>query len=345
MNRSLTLRTLGIFIAGSCALGGCDQVVEAVQRGAEVAGGSAGAAGMGMSEDEKLGQKLNGYIGCINQTSRNVHDSADRYLQWIDLEKGITGEERTVYGLYEIRDQSACKDGIKNGNDAEPNLEELETAASAYLEALEAVELQVTDAYKYYDEKNYQDDDFAKAKEMHPTLMGAFKAFDEADLALRNVVKEQNEALHRRELVRIENEEGRKLLFHTKNVMNEAGHILEAVQEAPFEEIELSKLEEAFKLYETAVDECDTYSKEHRKETDSVIMYGGFVDSANNLKKQVKHFIRRKRDDKPWTDAENATAAEWAIRAPDGHPAKISGAFNALVDNSNHHNWTGYQPE
>ena len=48
-----------------------------------------------------------------------VRRAADRYADWVDRDKGVTGTEKNVYGIFEIGDQSACIDGVKKSGDLE----------------------------------------------------------------------------------------------------------------------------------------------------------------------------------------------------------------------------------
>ena len=346
------ITTLSLLITGLVALSGCDKLADAakaIKKGGEAAAdvaaaaGAVGANGGALTEDDKLGDKLNGYISCINGVSKRVHDAAGRYYQWVDPDKGLTGSERHIYGLYEVTNAEDCKKEITKANDAEPDMEDLETAATAFATALDGVVPVIADAHKYYDEENYKDDGFAKGKELHPKLEAGFKAFDEADLALRKLVKEHNEALHVRELERIEKEEGRKLRFHTQNVMMQAKGLLSAA-DTPFEELDQEAYNTALTAFTTAVDECESYSKAHKKETDSVMMYSMFVDAAQDLKKQGKALMRRKRDNKPWTKKELSDLGPFP-HTVEGHPVNINDKFNDLVSRSNSLNWMRYAPE
>lgn len=342
---------IGLTLVGLLAVPGCDKLAdavekgaEAVQKGAEAAGGAAGAAAGGpMTEDDKLSAKLDPYIDCINGVSSSIHRSAERYTSWVDAEAGVTGKERNIYGLYEVSDPAKCKEGITKSKAAEPSMADLEAAADAFSTAIDTVVPLVKDAHDYYDEDNYKDDAFAKGKELHPKLMAGFKAFDQADVALRALVKQHNEALHERELARVEKEQGRKLLFHTKNVMSQAKKLLVASQ-AEFETLDLEAITTAVTNYEKAVDECETYSKAHKKETGTVMMFSMFISAADDLKKQGKALMRRKRDDKPWTKKEIKALGPFA-HTVEGHPVNISDKFNDLVSRSNSLSWTRYQPE
>ncbi|MEM6991231.1 MAG: YiiG family protein [Myxococcota bacterium] len=342
---------LGLLAAGCLALVGCDKLTdavekgaEAVQKGAEAAGNAAAEQARPMTEDDKLGEKLSGYIECINGTSDSVHDSANRYFQWVDHEKGLTGKERYIYGTRELGDQKTCKDGAEKSAGLEPSLPDLEAAGKAYITALDATLPLVQEAYKYYDEENYKDDKFAKGLELHPKLVAAWEAFDKADLQLRTLVKEQNEALLERELVRVEKEEGRKLRFLSKNIMAHAKKLMNAAHHESWETLDLEALTKELTAFEAAIDETTKYADEHKKESGSIMMYSHFTDAATDLKKQAKALMRRKRDDKPWTKKELKDLGPFP-HTVEGHPVNLSKNYNDLIKQSNGLNWMRYEPE
>ncbi len=324
------------------ALTGCDKLAEAVEQGAQAAA-SAGLEADAPSADDQLSAKLQGYITCINGVSSSLSDAAERYLGYVDREAGPTKKTASSSVIYEIPDPQACLDGLRAANTAAPALDDVDAAGAAYLEALEAVIPLNAEAYTYYDNENFKDDKLAKGIELHPKLLKAFDAFKAADDTLRTVVESHNDALHERALVAVQQEHGRKLLFHTKNVMQAAKPLLAASQ-SEFATLDEKALDAAFGKFEAAVDECQTYAEAHEKEADSVTHFSWFLDEAVELKKQAKTLIRRKRDGQDWTDSE----VEFMVRHhrnPDGHPAAISDKYNDLVGNSNSLNWHFYEPE
>ena len=92
----LTRSTVALVVLGLGTLTACDKLAEAVADKAAAAAADAQQAGM--TEDDKLGNKLAGYIDCINNTSRRIGDAEDRYLDWVDPKVGITGKRRTSTG-------------------------------------------------------------------------------------------------------------------------------------------------------------------------------------------------------------------------------------------------------
>ena len=113
---------------------GCDKIVALINDGAQAAANEAGGGLTGgpKTDDDRLGEKLQAYIDCINGPATNISDSGKRYFDWIDDPKvGPTGKETSVYGLYEIRDTKPCLDGIAKAAELEPDDTDLEAAAKA----------------------------------------------------------------------------------------------------------------------------------------------------------------------------------------------------------------------
>jgi hypothetical protein len=339
----LTRSTVALVVLGLGTLTACDKLAEAVADKAAAAAVEAQQAGL--TEDDKLGNKLAGYIDCINNTSRRIGDAEDRYLDWVDPKVGITGKEKNVYGLYEISDQSTCITGIKTAADAEPDDPETEAAATEYLAALEAVMPLVNEAHKYYDEEDYKDDKFAKGKELHPKLVAAFEKFGTADDKFRKLVVDKNEALQERELARVEKEEGKKLSFHNKFVMSKAKKLVEASDVKDLKELDLAKYEVVLGEFEKAVDELEAYVKDHKAEADSVSMFSSFVSKAGEMRKAAKDLMRRKRDKPEFTPDEIEYLNQGHTHLVEGNPGAVLKVYNDLVSDSNRLNWHFYKPD
>lgn len=291
-----------------------------------------------LTEDDKLGLKLDPYIRCINATSKRVFDTADRYHLWADAKTGPTGKERHVYGLYELKAQTECLEGIADANQLEPARAELEAAAKAYAEAVETVQPLVEEAFEYYDEKNYADDDFALGKSLHAKLEAGFEAFSNADRDLRGAVEVENDGLQLRNLERLEAEEGRNLLFLAKNLMLEAKMLSRSVDATTLDELELAALSEAVDAYEAAVDEFEAYSEAHPSEEGRPLQIAMMESAATKLLKQAKTLARRKRDEQPFSEREASAKAE-------GHPTQVWAAYDDLVRQSNSLSWRDYRAD
>ena len=123
----------------------------------------------------QLTQKLNAYVGCINRLSARAFQSRARYFSWVGRH-GPTGRERIVYGTYTIYDTADCRKKISQANFMEPRDAALEAAASAYGDAVGALEPLLKEADDYYTQENYKDDRMAKGRALHPRLVAAWDA-------------------------------------------------------------------------------------------------------------------------------------------------------------------------
>ncbi|MEM7156602.1 MAG: YiiG family protein [Myxococcota bacterium] len=339
-----TTLSLVSLLAAALLSPGCD-FADALEKGAEMAvGQESNPDAPERSEHDKRGEKLQGYIQCINHASSRVHDAIRRYYSWVDFEKGVTGSEKNVYGLYEVKRDDKCLTGIDTSNAAEPKDEELESAATAWKGAYETAQAEIIEAHRYYDQKDYLDDDFAKGKEFHPKLAEAFKAFEQADRALRDAVEVRNDEIQRKNLERMEKEDGRKLRFLTALVMAEAKALLKVGDVPDYPELDLPKFEAAIAKYAAALKELNEYVEAHPKEVGTVTIFSTFHDTAGDMQTAAKELMRRKRDDKAYTDHEKIRMRSGAF-AVDGTPAKLSRAYNDLVSRSNALNWHRYQPD
>ena len=78
-----------------------------------------------------------------------------------------SGSSTAAYTIY---DTSDCKKNVEKANALEPHDADLETAASAYAEAVGKLEPLLKEADDYYSQENCKDDRMAKGKALHPRL-------------------------------------------------------------------------------------------------------------------------------------------------------------------------------
>src|SRR5262249_39563011 len=151
-----------------------------------------------------------------------------------------------------------------------PSLPDVEAAAEAYKTAGTEVVPLVQTAYKYYDQKDYQDDKFAKAKEMHGPLSDAFKKFFDADKALDAKVITLKDALDERRLKVLESDPNRKLQYLVEKSLADAKKLLEVAKVAKLEDLDEAKYQAALTAYDTDVTNLETFAAANKAETDKV---------------------------------------------------------------------------
>jgi Protein of unknown function (DUF3829) len=321
-----------LLLVCSLPLVGCkrlfQEMVEARRRALDA--GAGGASAQVMDEDQALGEKLNGYIReCLNRFSKVVHATEERYFSWADPKKGPTGRERNVYGLQEISlDPEQCRVAVSKSNAANPKKPDIERIADAYAAALSAVVPIVNEAHKYYERGDYKSDKMAKAKQLHPKLLAAFQSFDKADADLSQLVDEIQEQLDRRELVRIERDEGKKLHWYIVNTTLVAKQVLhEGAKDLA--KINLPALTAASDNFEKAVDAFEAWANQNKSEAANA---SNFLRAAKELVLAGKNLVRHIREKKPYSAAEKSrmgTSSGWMV---DGSPDQVLDRYNKLVD-------------
>jgi hypothetical protein len=285
-------------------------------------------AGPAGAETPSLTQKINAYIGCINRLSERSYDSRARYFSWAG-KNGPTGKERIIYGTYTIYDTSDCRKNVDKANALEPRDAELEAAASAYVEAVVALEPLLKEANDYYDQQNYKDDKMAKGKSLHPRLVAAWNAFASADAKLRTGIDVLQDKRAVERLAEIESTEGRKGRYHVEALMIRAKRVMRTETAAT---PNIAQITEAVADYESIVKATDEYAGANK---DSKIG-SSFVGTAKSYLTTAKQLMRRVRDKVPYSSGDkmmlNSGGGAWMV---EGSPARLTRDYNQLVESYN----------
>jgi hypothetical protein len=129
---------------------------------------------------------------CLNRYSQRAVSARDRYYAWCDRERGPTGQERYIsYGTYAFGDETGepCTNAVNSSNGLGPDDPELEAAATRYANAVAALAPTLGAAERYYDRESWRDDDMARGRELHASLVPQFDEMTAADDALRPLVR------------------------------------------------------------------------------------------------------------------------------------------------------------
>jgi hypothetical protein len=308
-----------------------DETVQAQRLAAE-----GGASGMSSEEhrradeDQALGEKLNGYIrDCLNRFSKPVRGSEERYYSWADPRRGPTGKERKMAGVDEIAmDPDQCRAAIAKSNARMPKHPEMEKKADAYAAALLEVVPVVNDAYQYYQRGNPKGDKMAKAKQLHPKLAAAFEAFDKADTELSQVVDQVQEGLDRRELVRIEKQEGKRGHWYTVQTTLLAKPLLhESAKEVS--KINLSAVVAASEEFDRAIDAFDAWAIQNKADANKT---ANFLSAAKELSVAGKSLVQRLREKRAFSVSERKRMGTSNGATVDGSPDAVLDKYNRLVE-------------
>ena len=291
-----------------------------------IAGGAALAslfADTATAQTSSLTEKLNAYVGCINRLSERSYESRKRYFSWVG-KNGPTGKERIIYGTYTIYDTSDCRKNVEMANALEPRDAELETAASAYAEAVGKLEPLLKEADDYYKQEDYKDDKMAKGRALHPRLVAAWDAFASADKALRSSVEAINDRRAVERLAAIEKSEGKKARYHIEALMIEAKRVLRTQDTA---KPDIAAITQALGEYENTVKALEQLAAEGGAKIDSF-----FISNAKSFLTSAKQLMRRIRDKVPLSQGDKMmlnAGGGWMV---EGSPQRLLRDYNQLIE-------------
>ncbi|WP_407657927.1 MULTISPECIES: YiiG family protein [Limnobaculum] len=281
-------------------------------------------------------EKMNAYIECYNALDGSIHDSISRYTSWVkNFEKGPTGKESVVYGLYEIHQNStnSCKNNITAALAIKPELKPMDEIAANYLAAAETVSAEINELNRYYDQEDYKDDNFAKGKEHNSKLVAAYKAFEPASKAFSQSISKINNERQQARLDKMEKEEGKSLNYYSLGIMLDAQTINGMIEEESFEtEKPLALVSELQSKIENARPLIEEQKKANNM---SYMSYESLLRQADSYAKAAKERIRRVRDKEPYSTGEKmnlGTSGEWMVN---GSVGKLIKEYNSLVGDYN----------
>ena len=283
-------------------------------------------SGSAVAQTDPAVAKLNAYVGCINRLSERSYSSRSRYFSWVNAKTGPTGRERIIYGTYTIYDTSGCRKGVEKANTLEPRDAALEAAATAYAEAVGALEPLLKEADDYYRAEDYKDDKMARGKALHPRLVAAWDAFASADRQLRSGVEAINDRRALEKLASIEQSEGRKARYHVEALMIQAKRVLRAQDTA---KPDLAAITQAIADYEATVKAAEQLD-------DGPKIGSMFISNAKSFLVTAKQLMRRVRDKVPYSSGDRMMLSNagsgWMV---EGSPPRLLRDYNQLIQSYN----------
>ncbi len=210
--------------------------------------------------------KNNAYVKLLNESLR-ARDSWNRYLSWVNLERGPTGKERIIYGLYSVGASSAREAiaAARKAADTPPAAPALDAAAKELASAFETVFPIMNEANDYYDRKDYMSDNAAGAKRLHGQLVPAARAFMAARDKMDNLQEELKDKLDTLELARIEKAEGKQYRWHMKRTMMLAKKAVDLMPQDPRRPGDMKEFDLAISKLADAAREFDAYVRDSGK--------------------------------------------------------------------------------
>lgn len=326
-----------LVLALASQLGACsktkDDVAVAPENAASTTAVAADAAKLDEEgQEEGIDQKLSAYIDCYNRMDGSAHRSISRYASWVkDMKAGPSGNERVVYGLYEIDGETitSCKQGFAGAAKAKPALT-LDAVGTAYIDALDALNKVVEEAYPYYDRENYKDDGFAKGKQLHVRLAAQIAGFQAASNKFSDELEKENDKRLEAQMNKLEKEQGRKLPYLQMATMHQAKQLIRLIEAESFAADQAATRLAAF---EKITDETMSFGKTSKDAMPG--SWHSFESAAEDFRKAAKERVRRVRDKVPYSEGEKMMLKPGSAWMVEGSQEKLIKAYNSLVEASN----------
>lgn len=309
------------------ACGGNDKAPKAAK--ADAAGAASDAPG-NVDAQQALTAKLNDYIDCYNGIDASVHRGITSYTRWMDdAQVGPTGKEDRGYGPAEVDDYKLkkCDEAVARALAAKPALPELDSAAKDYLAQLHALAPLAAEAYSYYNREDFEDDGFARGKQMHAPLMAALQSFTDSSERFSDALEKQNDQAQREQLAALEKADGRTMEFYRLSMMLEAKALVDFMTEDDFD---VAAGAERVAAFNAISDEAHAKVKPETRSTE----WSTFEMSAEQFRRESKERLARVRDKAPYSKIEQGWLDHPTL-APSGSPLKLMNAYNDLVQRSN----------
>ena len=220
---------------------------------------SAASAPAGEAELQAAITKSNAYTALMNRTLRAIQ-SWERYASWVDMKKGPTGKERYIdYGLYSLYDVTGEIQKAEEAAARAPKLPEIDATVLSYIKAYQELAPLITRAERYYDRKDYRDDNLAEGQKLHAQMVPAAKTFLDLRARLDAGMRVYKTALDAQELAALESREGKSVRWQVRNVMVNARAVIDLMPSNEKPIVDLKAFDAAVAGYARAVREMDDF--------------------------------------------------------------------------------------
>ncbi|MEZ4373752.1 MAG: DUF3829 domain-containing protein [Polyangiaceae bacterium] len=287
-------------------------------------------ATLNQDADSQKGEAMDNYVYCINHVNDRIRDARKRYHSWVDPEKGPTGKERNVYGLYDVEPSilKACKDKLRN-NKQLAGYDSLTKLAGPYEQELDKLTPKLTAANTYYEDEVYKEDGFAKGKQLHKDLEASFKSFFAAAKAFEDEEDRIGDERAAQNLVEIEKEEGKGLHYWHRKTIMDAKKVIVLIGA---EEEDLVKEEAALDELDKSVKALNDAEAKQRKQP---FMWAMFEDKPDEFAKQARSHWKRLKAKTKYTRREAAMIDQGVGARVEGSRDAVFETYNKMIDGSN----------
>lgn len=258
---------------------------------AQSAGQTAASSSLGVREIAEADMngyvaKSNAVVGLLN-TSLRASESWRRYLSWVNPNRGPTGKERIIYGLYSVGESSA-RDAIAKAREsagAEPAIPALDGATKSLASAFETLVPILNEAEAYYERKDYLSDGMKGGQALHARLVPAAQAFLDARAKTEMLQEQFKELLDTTRLASLEKTEGKSPRWHLQNTMMKAKKAVDLMPTSPRRGTDLKAFDAALASFGEAT-----------RDFDNAVRASGKTSSVDSSPRDILGKLREMRD-------------------------------------------------
>jgi hypothetical protein len=254
-------------------------VVAALLFAASAAGRAQTIADLPDDKFKSLVEKTALYNKALN-AARTVQKSYDRYAAWIDMKAGPTGKEKTIDGMPDIDSAlQELSDAGAKGPTMWPPLPGVDEAAQKLAKATAALAPVVKTASDYYAQRQYKGDAAKRGRELHAQMLPMFEQFFTSELAMRRELGAVLEDVERRNLARIEKEQGKNYEWHLRSFLFAAKTVTDLLpNHVDAAVIESARYRTRFANLQAAYTAFTQYCLEHPAEVQKVVLATSLED-------------------------------------------------------------------
>lgn len=259
-----------------------------------------------LSEDQEQ-ELYNAYIDVNNFMLGRVTDSLERYFNYVDIEQ----EEFTLldpgddyFDCYSLSESDI--EEVENAYTLVNMKGEKDKLDNAFLKlypSLSTIMSTLNEIESYTEMKSYLDDDYAKAKEYHDTLMNALSDYlDDGDVFMEELDVVATE--HQKEAYEQMKAEGYEVLYAMNMVIDLANDIEgELVEQDVWDEnildMDLEKIQPLYDEFVTYVDKLIAYSTDDEQlEKEGIPSYSldSFIRDLKDTKVSLTEVLQKVKD-------------------------------------------------
>jgi hypothetical protein len=279
--------------------------------------------------------KFNKAVDALNFASSWVESSFSRYADKVDLERGPTGSETPI--ITGTSGSNSVLEELRQLLDEKPDTEPLDLLARRFADTGLILIRLLDRARPYYDQQDYKDDGYAKARAMHGPLVTAHRDFQQATAEMRAELRRIGEEARDKEMDKLQ-AEGRILRYNVMLNLKQARQTIELIRAELRAKKDISKIDPV--ALKAKNDEMNGSLEviRHVKETDPAMVVREYRDlGQSNLDQYIwksEEFLKgTKYVQRAIRDQESISEFEFTFGG--GRQGDIIGRFNEMVSVAN----------